>query len=430
MEGVYYRQELGEGMNLYLVREPKFKTVSVSLVMYRSLDENTTSNALIPHILKRGSEDLKDTEAIERFLGQRYGASLSVDILKKGDMQLIYLGSNVISNKYTIKGEGVVSDILKFLTLLAERPLIEDGGFRREYFGQERDNLGKLINSRINDKIQYSIDRCYEEMAEGQPFGRYRYGNSDDLSSITAEGLAKYYNSVLAEAPIDIFVVGDVDIADIREFLDNPPVPEGRIVKHPGGSVSPQWSSAPKEVIDRMDVNQGKLTIGYTTGIDYTHDQYVPLLVYASILGGGPHSKLFNNVREKASLAYYTFARLEKLKGFMVVGAGIEVANYRKTVEIIEDQLEMMRRGSIEDKELTAAKMALTNDIQSMKDNQMQITDFLINRIVSGHSMTPDSLVKKINTVTREEVVEVAEGIKHAVTYFLTGSGKAGKEEA
>ena len=228
MEGVYFRQELGDGINIYLVREPKFKTVSVSFVMYRLLDENTTGNALIPYILKRGCKELKDTQAIERFLGRRYGASLNVDVLKKGDLQLIFLGSSVISNKYTMKGEGVVADILKFLTGLVEKPLIEQDGFRGEYFTQERDNLKKLINARINDKIQYSTDRCHEEAAVGQPFSRYRYGNAEDLSGMTAKGLAEYYETVLSEAPMDIFVVGDVDIADISDILDNPPVFKGR----------------------------------------------------------------------------------------------------------------------------------------------------------------------------------------------------------
>jgi len=48
-------------------------------------------------------------------------------------------------------------------------------------------------------------------------------------------------------------------------------------------------------------------------------------LVYNSILGGGLHSKLFQNVREKAGLAYYAFSRLEKFKGLMVVSCGIEI---------------------------------------------------------------------------------------------------------
>ncbi len=429
MEGVYYQHRLGKGINLYLLKEPKFKTVSVSLIMYRPFDENFTSNALLPHVLKRGCEEFKDTKSIEEYLGRRYGASLNVDILKKGDIQLIYFGSNVISDKYTMKGEGVVSEILGFLVKLVSKPLIVDGSFSGDYFDQERDNLKRLIDARINDKIQYSVERCYEETAKGQPFSRYKYGTAGELEALTPAGLAQYYKTMLSHVPIDIFVVGDVDMADLKEFLDTPSAIDRRDIRYPDQRLSPQPTDAPREVTEAMDVNQGKLTMGYTTGIDCTNEDYVPLLVYGSILGGGAHSKLFNNVREKASLAYYSFARLEKFKGLMVIGSGIEIANYKKTVDIIEAQLEDMRQGRISTQELEAAQRALINNIRSMKDNKMHITDLLVDRIISGYRMTPDMLIEKIEKVTREEVVKAADSIKHAVTYFLTAAGKAVKEE-
>ncbi len=429
MEGIYYKERLGEGINLYLIREPKFKTVSVNLLVHRSLDVNTTGNALLPRVLKRGNEDLRDMGAIERFLGKCYGASLNVDVLKKGDVQLIYMGSDVISDKYTIKGEGVVADILHFLTGLIERPLIEGTGFKEEYFNQEKHNLGELINSRINDKIQYSIDRCYEEMAKGQPFGRYRYGGTEELKSLTPEGLARHYEDIITEAPIDIFVVGDVDIADLKPFLDNPPTLKRLDIKYPRQDVLSIEQDKPREVIEPMDVSQGKITIGYTTGVDYADVRYVPMLVYNSILGGGAHSKLFNNVREKASLAYYSFSRLESFKGLMVIGAGIEIDNYDKTLGIINEQLDEMQGGNISDSELTAAKKALINGIHSMQDNQLQIVDFLINKIVSGHDMTPEVLVERIEQVTKEDVTGIADEIEHVVTYFLTSNKRAVKEE-
>ena len=56
-----------------------------------------------------------------------------------------------------------------------------------------------------------------------------------------------------------------------------------------------------------MDVSQAKLNIGFRTNTSFNHAEYFPLVLYTSILGGGPHSKLFINVREKSSLAYYAF---------------------------------------------------------------------------------------------------------------------------
>lgn len=429
MEGVYYQQRLDEGVNLYLIKDPKFKTVWISLFLYRRLDENTTKNALLPYVIKRGSQDYQDLKAIEKFLGEKYGATLSVDVVKKGDLQLLYFNSNVISDKYTLSGEGVVSPVLNFILDLIRKPLIGDGGFKEEYFNQEKENLRKLISARINDKIQYSLDRCYEEMNQGRPFGRYRYGDIGELDRITSRELADYHYNLLSETPMDIFVMGDVDISDLKDVLDRDLGIVRGDISYPAQEQYNADMDAPREVIEEMDVSQGKLVMGYKTGVDYKSEQYVPMLIYTSILGGGAHSKLFNNVREKASLAYYSFARMEKFKGLMAIGSGIETTNYHKTVRIINQQLKDMKDGNISEYEIDGAKKALINDILSMKDNQAQTVDFLLNRIISGHGMSPRTLVKEIERVTVQEVREASEKVEPVVTYFLTSTGSGGGED-
>jgi len=428
MEGVYYQQRLDEGVNLYLIKEPKFKTVWISLFLYRQLDENTTKNALLPYVIKRGNQDYQDLKAIEKFLGEKYGATLSVDVVKKGDLQLLYFNSNVISDKYTLNGEGVVSAVLSFILDLIRKPFIGDNGFKEEFFGQEKQNLRKLISARINDKIQYSLERCYEEMYKGRPFSRYRYGDIEELDQITSRELADYYYKLLSETPIDIFVVGDVDISDLKDVLDRGLEINRQNILYPMQEQYNPDRDVPREVVEAMDVNQGKLVMGFKTGVDYKSAQYVPMLVYTSILGGGTHSKLFNNVREKASLAYYSFARMEKFKGLMVIGSGIETTNYQKTVQIINQQLEEMNKGNISEYEIDGAKKALVNDILSMKDNQAQTVDFLLNRIISGHGMTPQTLIKEIERVTVQEVREVSGKVEPVVTYFLTSTKSGGGE--
>jgi predicted Zn-dependent peptidase len=422
MEEVYFQQQLSDGINLYLLRETKFKTVSINIFLYKALDKNTAKNALLPFILKRGNADYPDTKAIERFLGKRYGASLNADVMKKGDVQVLYLNSSVISDKYTLGGEGVVADVLEFLISLVTRPLLDSGSFREEYFVQEKENLKKLIASRINDKIQYSIERCYEEMCKGHPFSRYRYGSLADIEDITPDGLARYYQDVITRTPMDIFVVGDVDIPDIRRVLDTGIEIDRSDAPFPTQQLFNPAGNGCKEVLETMDVSQGKLTMGYSTGVDYNDDDYVPMMVYSSVLGGGAHSKLFNNVREKASLAYYSFARLEKFKGLMIIGSGIEISDYEKAVEIINRQLEDMRRGNISDNELMGAKKALTNDLLAMKDSQSQTVDFLVNRILSKHNRTPEQLIEEINTVTVNKVSEMGVRVIPVIKYFLTSN--------
>ena len=58
-----------------------------------------------------------------------------------------------------------------------------------------------------------------------------------------------------------------------------------------------------KEVKEEMDVTQGKITIGLDLNLDNEEQKY-DAMVYNAILGGTANSKMFQEVREKASLAY------------------------------------------------------------------------------------------------------------------------------
>ncbi|UUZ95673.1 insulinase family protein [Paenibacillus sp. P25] len=93
-----------------------------------------------------------------------------------------------------------------------------------------------------------------------------------------------------------------------------------------------------KEVVERLEVNQGKLNMGLRINTSYADENYPAALMYNGILGGYPHSKLFTNVREKASLAYYASSRLDGHKGILTIQSGIEIGNYEKAVNIIKER--------------------------------------------------------------------------------------------
>ncbi len=78
--------------------------------------------------------------------------------------------------------------------------------------------------------------------------------------------------------------------------------------------------------------SQGKLNIGFRTNIIYGDTDYFAFQVFNGLFGGFPHSKLFINVREKASLAYYASSCLESHKGLMIVITGIETKNYEQSI--------------------------------------------------------------------------------------------------
>jgi predicted Zn-dependent peptidase len=142
-------------------------------------------------------------------------------------------------------------------------------------------------------------------------------------------------------------------------------------------------------------------------------------MVYNGILGGGPHSKLFQNVREKASLAYYAFSKLEKNKGLMLIGCGIEFANFDRTVKIIKEQLEDIKAGKISDYEFDSTVKSLVNSFKESSDSPSMIISLYLDGIINGVRESTDDMIKKIQDVTKEDVKKVAQKINLDTIFFL-----------
>lgn len=421
-----YDYRLGEGINLHVIQTDKFKTVHINVFFHRPLKKETaTLNALLPRVMRRGCQSFRDALQIERFLEDLYGADFNADVLKKGERQLIGFRVDVVHPRYT-GDDGLIDKGMAFLTDVISRPLTDSGAFNEDYVKQEKKNLKDLIEGLINDKAQYAVERCFQEMCKDEPFSVYVYGSTDVLSSIDAHNLYQCYEDVTKSSPVDIFVLGDVEPESIRSKAE-------AIFKWPRGIVKDvpkelvkKAVGEPKEVIERLDVVQGKLSLGFRTNVAFDEAAYPALMLYSSILGGGPQSKLFLNVREKASLAYYAYARLEKYKGLMIISSGIDIANYEKALDIIKQQVEDMRLGRISAQEMDFSKKALTTLLRSILDNPQQLTEYYLGNAIMKKRRDIDELIKDIQAVELDQVVDIAQKVKLDTIYFLRN--KAPKE--
>jgi len=410
--------DIDKGVKLWVLPTKKFKTVTISFCFHRDLDEDYTYNALIPAVLKRGCEGFETLKDIERHLESLYGALFDVGVQKKGERQILRFSMEVVNDDYLAE-QGILAQAFYFLNRVINRPVLEGGGFKKSYVAQEKENMKNRIKSLVNDKIQYSLERCAQEMCKGEKYSRYVFGDVKELESMDDAKLYKVYLDVVQTSPLDVFVVGDVDPAKVRLLLERSFSVERKQVKAIPKTTYKKLQVAPKTVTEEMDVNQGKLTMGFRTNISAADKEYFPLLVYSSILGGGPHSKLFINVREKASLAYYAFARLEKFKGLMFVGAGIDVDKYQQTVDIIMEQLNAMARGQITQQEFEGAINALVTSLKGSMDQPSQLIDYYLGNSVMDSDVTLEELIEKIKGVTMDQVVEVSNKVKLDTIYFL-----------
>ncbi len=412
------RINLGDKINLTFIGVDKFKTNLISVYMQRPLDKKeVTKNALLPNILKSGSNKFKSQREISKKLDDLYGAGVYADVAKKGDMQILSFKMSITDEMYL--DEEILKESLLFLNDMINDPLVENGGFNKAYVDIEKNNLSDKIKARINDKSRYALERCIEEMCKDEKFSIYEYGYEEDLYSIDEKNLYDHYKNIMKTSPIDIVVAGNLDEDRILEYIKSIFKFERENVIDVGTDKNIDKVDSIKNVIDKMDITQGKITLGYRTNVDYKDDKYYSLMVYSSILGGGPHSKLFVNVREKESLCYYVYSMIEKYKSIMFISSGIEIDKYDKAIELIGEQLEKIKRSDISEEEIRNSKNSIINSIKSVRDSLNSLSDFYYSQGMSEVNENLDSIMKKIENVEIKDVVDVSHDITLDTVYFL-----------
>lgn len=414
--------KINSNINLYYIPMTKLKTTTVGVYIHRNLNENEASeNALLPYVLKRGCKLCKDNSEIAQYLENLYGAGFAATVVKRGDDQIIYIGFETISDKYAPNGEALVSDIVKLMMSV----LFENTSFTAEILEQEKKNAKDRIMAEINDKRQYAVKRCTQEMCKGDSFALSALGTADGIDAVTPDSLKAHYENIITSSVIDIYVCGDADVNpladEIRKYTSDIEFTSAQI---PKAEMFTRTGDV-RNVTDHMDVVQGKLCMGFKTGIKADDKAYISLMVMNSIFGGGAHSKLFNNVREKLSLCYYASSSLVKQKGIMFVNAGIEFENFPKAYDEILVQLESVKNGDISDLEYTSSINALLNELESYRDDQHMMQLYCLGQKISGTDYTIDEMKEMVSKVTLEDVSKIAKNIELDTVYFL-----AGKEEA
>ncbi|MCC3359657.1 EF-P 5-aminopentanol modification-associated protein YfmF [Bacillus sp. REN16] len=409
------------GLTLHTIKTDKFKTNTIVLRMKAPLQEEyVTQRALLPYVLQSETPSYPSTTSLRSYLDELYGASLYVDLAKKGENHIITFFVE-IANELFLKDQTPLLD--KAIALLKEivlSPVTENGAFKSVIVEKEKRSQKQRIQAVNDDKMRYSNLRLVEEMCKDEPYHLHVNGRIEDIDSITTESLYNYYQKVITEDEIDLYIIGNIEPEKVKEAVSSAFVFSERN-KHPKTETHSKQIVKENKVIEKQDVKQGKLNIGYRTHTTYSDPDYDALQVFNGIFGGFSHSKLFINVREKESLAYYAASRVESHKGLLMVMSGIDDANYDRAVTIIKEQMQAMADGDFTDDIMDQTKAVIRNQLLETIDTSRGIAEVLYHNVVSSKSRKLEDWISGIETVTKDEVVKVAKKIQLDTIYFLTG---------
>lgn len=401
--------------NVSVISSTKFKNSALSLIIPVDLNEKAADYNLITAILKRGCMKYPTTQDVWKHLQELYGAVFDIMVSKKGEKLFLNFYIQFMDNKYTLNNENLLFDAISLLNEILNNPLVEGGAFNKVYFDTEKENLKDLINSRTDNKDNYAVERVQEISTKGEPFSHYKYGTVERLDAISNEELYTLWIKTYTEAPRYFFACGDIKEEDLAGKID------GLMNKGAINTNIPYigFKESFEEVTEEMDVNQGKLTIGYRSDVSIFNGDYFALSVMNSVLGGGTHSKLFNEVREKNSLAYYSYSFIEKFKGLLVIACGVDLNNFSKAKDICIEQVENIKSGNVSDKEINSSISKMVSDLKTVQDTQYSIIDYVSSLKAYGINYTLEDVINNIKTVTRERIIETANKLQLSTIYYL-----------
>ncbi len=417
----YTVTELKKGIKVHFIETNKFKTNLFSIFITTPITrENVTKNALLAKVLRRGSSLYNTQDKISIELEEMYGAELDCGIDKIGDDQVIKFYLEALNDKYVPEKEKITKKCIEIIANIVFNPYRIDNKFNAEYVQGEKENLKQLILGKIDNKNKYALDRCTEEMCKDKPYGLYKFGYVEDLEEINEESLYVYYKELISNSKIDIFISGDFEKNNMMELIKQNKDIEGLSQRDAkiAEDVKIEKVSQIKKVEDNMDVLQGKLVIGLNTNEENIDDMYTALM-YNAILGGGANSKLFQNVREKESLAYTAGSNYVKTKGIIFIRCGIEIQNYEKAVNVIKQQLEDIKNGNFTQEDLENSKKLILAGIKNISEEQDTEITYYLGQELAGTNVTLEEYETKISKITKQDIVELANKVTINTIYFL-----------
>lgn len=409
------------GLKVHLVPTKKFKTNTLVFKMKSPLQkEEATIRAILPHVLQSGTNTYPSITALRTYLEDLYGATLFVDLQKKGEYHVISITIEIANEKFLKDAEPLLEKAIQLLGDILLNPKVENNSFDKNIVEAEKRTLKQRIQAVYDDKMRYANLRLVEEMCKNEPYAVPVNGYLEDVDTITAESLYTYYQKAINEDELDLYIVGDFTEDEVLQMIKQTFSFPDRQSKQIEKTNQPIRNTE-HVVIEKQDVAQGKLNIGMRTNVSYGDKDYFALQIFNGLFGGFPHSKLFVNVREKESLAYYAASRLESHKGLLMVMTGIETKNYEKALSIIKDQLQAMKNGSFTKEELAQTKAVIQNQMMETLDTSRGLIEVLYHNVVSQTNVTDEIWRTEINKVTKETVIKVGEKIQLDTIYFLSG---------
>lgn len=415
----YIDKDLGS-YGLHLIKTDKFKTITMRVVFHTPIiKEEITMRNILSDILLQSSKEYDSKRNLTIKAQELYAADISTSNQRIGNYIMSNFIIQVLNDKYTEKGN--LEESIKFLSEIIFNPDIENRSFKSDKLDIVKNNAKIALDSLKEDTSNYSLIRLAEAYDKDSPSSYRMTGYSEDLEKVTEASLFEYYEKMINNDYVDIFVVGDFDTQIMTSLVKK--YFKFKKIKKPKSSYElPIHKCRSRRLIakETIENSQSKLAIACPISKLTDYERNYSMILANLIFGGGTDSKLFTEVREKNSLCYTIRSLFVKMDNLLIITAGIDKDNYCKTVDLITKNLNDMKKGKFSEKDVKVAKEFYSTIQEELEENEHRLINDSLSRLILGVDSL-DERIAKMNKVTKQEIIKAAKKINMDTIFLLEG---------
>ena len=406
--------------NLHFIKTDIFKTITMKVIFHTPIiKEDIKKRNILSDILLQSTKEYKTRRDLTIKSEDLYAADIYTSNQRVGNYIMTSFILQTLNDKYT--EENNFEESIKFLHEIIFNPDVEEERFKEDKLELVKSNATLALNSIKEDAANYSLIRMSEAYDKTSPISYRMTGYLEDLDKITEENLYEYYERMLDNDYVDIFILGDINEKELLPIIKKY-FKFKKVKKRKASYYLPNKKPRKRRLFAKETTknSQSKLAIACPITKMTDYEKNYSLLLANIILGGTGDSKLFKEVREENSLCYTIRSNYNRLDNLMVINAGIDNVNFDKAVELITKNVQDMKKGKFTDSDINVAKEFYKTSAESLMESPSRIINEVLTEEILGVEPLSER-VRKIEKVTKKDIMRACKKINMDTVFLLEG---------
>ena len=286
--------------------------------------------------------------------------------------------------------------------------ILQNSNFAEDELNRERGVIIQEIGMYLDTPDDMIFDYWQEKAYPNQSMGRSILGKTDIIKNISREEVKGFMADNYNPKKMIISAAGKINHDQFVEMIKNSctNLPIGKSNKREKANF------LSGEYREEKKLEQIHLLLGFE-GIDLYHDDYFSLDIFASLLGGGMSSRLFQEIREKRGLVYgiSSFSASYTDTGMFGIYCGTGENQIQELIPVLFNELNTSP-SSISEKEIDRGKASLKASLMMSRESSNSRCRSAANQLLNHNRIIdPSEILEKINAVSKESVERIARQI-------------------